>query len=80
MKFSLKKRIVSKAWYWRLVARETGRLAGRTFRMQYIRDVATGQREAPPIMDYLRLAVSNVDQDLKKDGMVVVDARKKIAR
>jgi hypothetical protein len=78
MKFSHKKGKVSKAWYWRLVARETSRIVGRDFRMQYIRDVATGQRDAPAISFHLRLARDNVDAELMKQKLKVVDARRSV--
>jgi len=78
MKFSIKKGKLSKAWYWRLVARETSRIAGHTFQMQYIRDVAAGQRDAPAIAFHLRLARDNVDAYLEKNKLKVVDARKSV--
>jgi hypothetical protein len=78
MKYSHKKGLVSRAYYWKLVSRETARIVGRPFRMEYIRDVAGGQRDAPAIKFYLRLAMDSVEAKLKDQGMKIVDARKAV--
>ena len=80
MLFSKEKKLISKAWYWRLIAQHVSRTTGRKFRMEYVRDVGNGQRDAPAIKFNMRLAIEDTDRDLEKKGVRVIDFRRKQAK